>query len=382
MEMSHLGNRVFGVRGVTIECKPAPALLVPDTQELDATQPLQQQAEAVSRPVVISQVSAESVISKTKGAPMVDLTAAVSQMAVLLIVTAVGFLATKIGYLDAEVRGKMSMLVNNITLPCMIVASAGALDASALGGQVVLSLGLGALAFFAMLAAGYLCAFILRVPAPKRCAFAFMSYCSNLGFLGIPVIAALYGDQTVLFSSIFIMGQATFFYSIGLAILAGSDGGSVKQRLKDALRSVANPSMAASVIALVLVFANVQLPMFAEDALDMLGGLTAPLAMMMVGVIVANSHLREVVGEWRIYPFIAIRHFLLPLGVYCALAPLVADTTILGLATVMLAMPVGSLAPMFAEMYGHDGKLVAKGTILSTIASFVLIPLLVALVLS
>lgn len=313
---------------------------------------------------------------------MVDLTAAVSQMAVLLIVTAVGFLATKIGYLDAEVRSKMSMLVNNITLPCMIVASAGALDASALGGQVVLSLGLGALAFFAMLAAGYLCAFILRVPAPKRCAFAFMSYCSNLGFLGIPVIAALYGDQTVLFSSIFIMGQATFFYSIGLAILAGSDGGSVKQRLKDALRSVANPSMAASVIALALVSANVQLPMFAEDALGMLGGLTAPLAMMMVGVIVANSHLREVVGEWRVYPFIAIRHFLLPLGVYCALAPLVADTTILGLATVMLAMPVGSLAPMFAEMYGHDGKLVAKGTILSTIASFVLIPLLVALVLS
>lgn len=313
---------------------------------------------------------------------MVDLSAAISQMAVLLIVTAVGFLATKIGYLDADVRGKMSKLINNITLPCMIVASAGALDASALGGQIVLSLGLGALAFFVMLAAGYLCAFILRVPAPKRCAFAFMSYCSNLGFLGIPVIAALYGDQTVLFSSIFIMGQATFFYSIGLAILAGSDSGSVKQRLADALRSIANPSMAASVIALALVFANAQLPMFAEDALNMLGGLTAPLAMMMVGVIVANSHLREVVGEWRIYPFIAIRHFLLPLGMYCALAPIVSDTTILGLATVMLAMPVGSLAPIFAEMYGHDGKLVAKGTILSTIASFVLIPLLVALVLS
>ena len=33
-------------------------------------------------------------------------------------------------------------------------------------------------------------------------------------------------------------------------------------------------------------------------------------------------------------------------------------------------------------MYGHDAKLTAKGTILSTIASFALIPILVALVLS
>ena len=174
--------------------------------------------------------------------PVVNLSAAISQMAVLFIVVVVGIVATKLGYLDEGVRAKLSQVINNITLPCMIVASAGALDASALG------------------------------------------------------------------------------------------------------------------------------------------GLTAPLAMMMVGVIVANSRLADVMSEWRIYPFIALRHFLLPLGVYYALAPFV--TVILGIAVVMLAMPVGSLAPMFAGMYGHDAKLTAKGTILSTIASFALIPILVALVLS
>lgn len=313
---------------------------------------------------------------------MVDLSAAISQMAVLLIVTAVGFLATKLGYLDEGVRGKLSKVINNITLPCMIVASAGALDASALGGQIVLSIGLGVLVFFVMLAAGWVCGVVLRAPKSQRIVYIFMSICSNLGFLGIPVIAALYGDDTVLFSSMFIMGQSILFYSVGFAILAGNKGGSAGERLRDTVRSVANPSMAASTIALVLVFSGIQLPSFAEDSLNMLGGLTAPLAMMMVGVIVANARLRDVVTEWRIYPFIALRHFLLPLGTYCALAPFVSDATILGLAIVMLAMPVGSLAPMFAGMYGHDDKLTAKGTILSTLASFALIPLLVALVLS
>lgn len=313
---------------------------------------------------------------------MIDLSAAITQMAVLLVVTAVGFAATKLKYLDEGVRGKLSLLINNITLPCMIMASAGALDASALGAQIALSLGLGALAFFIMLAAGFFLAFVLHAPKAKRMVYVFMSVCSNLGFLGIPVIAALYGNETVLFSSMFIMGQSVFFYSIGLAMLAESEGGSKKDRLKSILRSVANPSMFASVIALLLVFANVQLPAFAEDSLNILGNLTAPLAMMMVGVIIANARISEVVTEWRIYPFILLRHLALPLGVHFALTPFVPDSTILGLVTIMLAMPTGSLAPMFAGMYGHDAKLTAKGTILSTLASFALIPIIVAVALS
>ena len=310
--------------------------------------------------------------------PVVNLSAAISQMAVLLIVVVVGIVATKLGYLDEGVRAKLSQVINNITLPCMIVASAGALDASALGGQIALSIGLGFAAFLVMLAAGVLCGIVLRAPKAQHTVYLFMSICSNLGFLGIPVIAALYGNETVLFSSVFIMGHSILFYSVGFGLLAGGQeqGGG----LRNALRSVVNPSMVASAIALVL--AHIQLPGFAEDSLNMLGGLTAPLAMMMVGVIVANSRLADVVSEWRIYPFIALRHFLLPLGVHYALAPFVSDTVILGIAVVMLAMPVGSLAPMFAGMYGHDAKLTAKGTILSTIASFVLIPILVALVLS
>ena len=261
--------------------------------------------------------------------PVVNLSAAISQMTVLLIVVVVGIVATKLGYLDEGVRAKLSQVINNITLPCMIVASAGALDASALGGQIALSIGLGFAAFLVMLAAGVLCGIVLRAPKAQRTVYLFMSICSNLGFLGIPVIAALYGNETVLFSSVFIMGHSILFYSVGFGLLAGGQeqGGG----LRNALRSVVNPSMVASAIALVLVFAHIQLPGFAEDSLNMLGGLTAPLAMMMVGVIVANSRLTDVVSEWRIYPFIALRHFLLPLGVHYALAPFVSDTIILGL---------------------------------------------------
>ena len=76
---------------------------------------------------------------------MGDISSAVFQMGILLIVTAVGYLAAKLGYLDMRAKDKITALLLNITLPCMIIASVGNLDASTLGIQVPLSLALGAL---------------------------------------------------------------------------------------------------------------------------------------------------------------------------------------------------------------------------------------------
>lgn len=60
---------------------------------------------------------------------MADISNAIFQMAILLIVTLVGYLEARLGYLDMYVKDKVTALLLNITLPCMILASAGNLDA-------------------------------------------------------------------------------------------------------------------------------------------------------------------------------------------------------------------------------------------------------------
>lgn len=54
------------------------------------------------------------------------------------------------------------------------------------------------------------------------------------------------------------------------------------------------------------------------------------------------------------------------------------DPLALNVLIVMLAMPVGSLASALASAYGQDPKLPAHGTVLTTVASFITIPLIVA----
>lgn len=309
---------------------------------------------------------------------MGDISSAVFQMGILLIVTAVGYLAAKLGYLDMRAKDKITALLLNITLPCMIIASVGNLDASTLGIQVPLSLALGALAFFLWVLVAFLFNVVFRVPKEQRPLYYFMSVCSNTSFIGIPVADALYGESAALLCSVFIMATSTLMYSVGIALLVGGGSGNKK----DVLRAVISPLTIAALLAIALVFSGLHLPLLLKDSLELIGSITPPVAMMLVGVIIANEKISRVVKEWRLYPYIIIRQLLASAVACFALSFFVKDLVLLGIFTVMFAMPVGSMAPMFCASYGKDSVLPAKGTILSTIASFVIVPLLVAFMLT
>lgn len=316
---------------------------------------------------------------------MADISNAVFQMAILLIVTAVGYVAAKLAYLDMRVKDKITALLLNITLPCMIIASAGNLDASSLGMQVPLSLLLGAVAFFLWVLVAFLFNVVFRVPKQQRPLYYFMSVCSNTSFIGIPVADALYGESAALLCSVFIMATSTLMYSFGIALLVG--GGTDLSKLKSSedqihaiIRAVISPLTVSALLAIALVFSGFKMPALVQESMDLIGSITPPVAMMLVGVIIANEKVGNVLREWRLYPYIIIRQLLASAGAYVVLSLFIADPVLLGIFTVMFAMPVGSMAPMFCASYGKDAVLPAKGTILSTVASFAIVPCLVAFI--
>ncbi len=316
---------------------------------------------------------------------MTDITNAVFQMAVLLIVTAIGYVAAKLGYLDMNVKDKITSLLLNITLPCMIIASAGNLDASTLGIQVPLSLLLGAVAFFLWVLVAFLFNVVFRVPKQQRSLYYFMSVCSNTSFIGIPVADALYGESAALLCSVFIMATSTLMYSVGIALLVGGDNGlfeqkSFKSQVLVIVRAVISPLTVSALLAIALVFSGFKMPSLIQESMDLVGSITPPVAMMLVGVIIANEKVSNVLREWRLYPYILIRQLLASAGAYVVMSFFIDDPVLLGIFTVMFAMPVGSMAPMFCASYGKDAVLPAKGTILSTIASFAIVPCLVAFI--
>ena len=324
-----------------------------------------------------------------------DILTVIGSMGSLVLVTLIGYVAARAGFLTSEVRPKLSALIFNVTLPCTILASVGEVDSSAGTEQITWSFVLGAALFFVMLAAAALACLALRVPRDERPLYLFMGVLTNTGFIGFAVLESLFGGGSVFLGSIFIAVSNVFLYSIGVGVLTSGgekDGeksdekngeknvASVRSfRLAGILKNVLNVPMVASVIALVVFFSDVPLPGPVAQAVDMVGGATSPLAMMLVGLAIAEADLRRVLSNGRLWGFSAIRFLLVPAVCYLLMAPVVPDALSLGVFIVMLAMPTGSMAAAIASTYGRPGELLSQGTIVSTISSFAIVPVLMLL---
>ncbi len=316
-----------------------------------------------------------------------DILTVIGSMGSLVLVTLIGYVAARVGFLTSEVRPRLSALIFNVTLPCTILASVGEVDSSAGTEQITWSFVLGTALFFVMLVAAVLACLALRVPRDERPLYLFMGVLTNTGFIGFAVLESLFGGGSVFLGSIFIAVSNVFLYSIGVGVLtSGGEKNDEKNvasvrsfRMAGVLKNVLNVPMVASVIALVVFFSNVSLPGPVAQAVDMVGGATSPLAMMLVGLAIAEADLLRVLGNGRLWGFSAIRFLLVPAACYLLLAPVVPDPLSLGVFIVMLAMPTGSMAAAIASTYGRPGELLSQGTIVSTIASFAIVPVLMAL---
>lgn len=316
-----------------------------------------------------------------------DILTVIGSMGSLVLVTLIGYVAARVGFLTSDVRPKLSALIFNVILPCTILASVGEVDSSAGTEQITWSFVLGTALFFVMLVAAVLACLALRAPRDERPLYLFMGVLTNTGFIGFAVLESLFGAGSVFLGSIFIAVSNVFLYSIGVGVLtSGGEKNDEKNvasvrsfRMAGVLKNVLNVPMVASVIALVVFFSDVPLPGPVAQAVDMVGGATSPLAMMLVGLAIAEADLLRVLGNGRLWGFSAIRFLLVPAACYLLLAPVVPDPLSLGVFIVMLAMPTGSMAAAIASTYGRPGELLSQGTIVSTIASFVIVPVLMAL---
>ena len=321
---------------------------------------------------------------------MSSISGAISQMIILILIACMGFVCAKVGYIDADTRGRLTKILVNVTLPCMIVVSGNNLDASQVADLILLAFLLAIAQFALLLLCGWLCNVLLRTPPDQRSLYLFMAICTNTAFIGLPIISSMFGGETTLFASIFVMVLAFFMYSAGFAILAGKKAGEGKEGRDNVIlriagsitdlpwKSICNPSMGSCLIAIALLLLGIKIPHVLASAMGTLGGITSPIAMMIVGSIIAEANFSSIVKEARLYPTIIFRQLIVPIALLFALRALGINESLVVVFTIMFAMPIGALAPSFAEQFGHDSMLAAKGTVLSTAAAFAIIPLVVA----
>lgn len=295
---------------------------------------------------------------------------------ILFIMMAVGYAAYRMKVIDRQgARGLSSFLVN-ISLPCLIIVSMQIPLTSESFGNAMEMLGVAAVYYVISFVFAFAFPWLLARNEPEKGVMKFMLVFSNLGFMGIPVTAAIFGQDAVFYTSLVMLPFGLLVFSAGILMLRPDMGKNLNPKL------FLNSGIISSLVGLLFFFIGFSIPSPFIDVLQILGDLTTPLAMVVVGALLATLPVSGMFDDARIYIISFLRLIAIPFVVFLVLTPFVEDQLFVGIAVLLASMPVAANAVFMAEEYDVDSTLASKGVFISTMLSLITVPAIAALLIA
>lgn len=298
------------------------------------------------------------------------------QMIVLFLLMAVGFWCYKKSIITDEVSKKLSAIVVNIANPAMILT--GCMGEEKIhGSELLLTAVIMVCIYAVLLILAQLLPRILKVEKRSRGTYRAMTVFSNIGFMGFPVIAALYGNGALLYASLFMIPYNVLIYTYGVAAMSVE-----KEREKDgsSLKRILNAGVIACLLTVIIYLTGIPVPNFIKNTVTYLSNLTAPLSMMVIGASLATIDIKKLFMDAKLLVFSGIKLIVIPVIGMLLIRNFVESEIICGVCMVMLATPVGSMTAMLAQQYDGDYEMASRGVALTTVLSVVTMPLVSMLV--
>ena len=329
-----------------------------------------------------------------------DMQVIISQMAVLFILIAAGYVAGKIKMLTAEGVKTLSKVVINISTPCTIMNSVLSNTSSITGGKTA--------SFMLIVLIAYLLYSIIALPAARilsinptergntktgrqelqysetsdrspdtvnpeernRGLYGAMIIFGNVGFMGFPITYAIFGDDSVFYVAIVNILFNMLVYTVGIIMISG-DGRNVKPKV------LLNATLVSSVISFIIVFTGISAPSVITETIKLAANINTPCAMLVIGATLAQISPKNVIANWRLYPITLLKMIIIPFITWLLFKQFITDPMLLGLLVVLSGMPVAAAVAMIPIEYGGDASTASSAVFLTTVLSTVTIPLIV-----
>ncbi len=292
------------------------------------------------------------------------------QMLVLFILMLVGVCCRKCGIFNDEANKRISSLVVNVANPALILSSSINQEAVIEGMEFVKTFLLAWGMFGVVMVIAHFIPRILRADVSEYGTYKTMTIFSNIGFMGFPVISALYGSEALLYATMFLIPFNVLIYTYGINVMK-------KQGEKTGfqLRKILNVGVISCAVALVIYLTRLPIPVVVENAVDSISGLTAPLSMMVIGDSLTKINLKKLFCNVKMLVFSAIKLLLIPVVGVSLIKLLDLNPLLTGVCMIMLATPVGSMNAMLAQEYDGDYELASQGVTITTLLAVITMPL-------
>lgn len=308
------------------------------------------------------------------------LSASLRQMAILALFVGVGFVAAKGKVLPQNANQTLSKLETYVFIPALVMGkfiSEFTTDTLSSAWKLLLfSLGTELLLII-------LAIFLARLLSGKDdflkniCTYGLAF--SNFGFMGLPMIEAIFPQYTMHYVIFTLpLWALNFGWAVPFLLMDSKD---VKKGLGSTLRRLANPIMIGLLIGAAIGISGLKLPSPITETVTTLGNCMSPVAMMITGITFANMNVKKVLSHATVYLMAALRLLALPFlcgGLYLLVTNLLnlqpAEyyyACLVGCA----AMPAGLNCVVIPAGYGKDTSVAAGIVLVSHALSVITIPL-------
>lgn len=300
----------------------------------------------------------------------------VEVMITLFAIAVVGYAAGKMKYMGGEFDRKLSSLVINWTCPALILSSAmtGELPDRR---YIIPLLAISTFTYVVLTALAWGLARLLTKRVEQRGIVAFALVFGNVGFMGYPVVDAIFGHQAVFYAAVLNVVNTFAIFTVGTMMITGGEGADRKHFNKKVLYST--PMLAAYLSMLIVALGIDNVPGFISQPLTMIGNITVPAALLIIGSSMSQLPLRALLGTRVIYATTLLRLCLLPVGVHFLCLALGFDPYVTYINTVVIAMPVATYGTILCLKYNRDTTLITEMTFTTTLLSILTIPVVALL---
>lgn len=286
----------------------------------------------------------------------------------------IGFIANRLHYTTADSDKKLSGLIFDFTCPALVLSSV-------MGEQLpnkeylppLLAVGFATYIILTPIAL-----FLPRILKPKdaeKGIYGFMMIFGNVGFIGYPIVASIFGSNAVFYASVLNFPNTFFVFVLGSALVSG--GGKIKFNWKTL---VSTPMLASYLSILIVLMGWDNVPEVISKPITLLGNITVPASLLIIGSQMAQMPFKKMVGTWRIYITAAIKLFVTPLFLYSIFTLLGFNEEVVRINTIVIATPVAAYGTILCLRYNRDMSIITQGTFLTNLLSVLSIPIVASII--
>ncbi|NMA67004.1 MAG: AEC family transporter [Clostridiaceae bacterium] len=303
---------------------------------------------------------------------MVEFVTVINQVITLFVILVVGIIAGKFKILDSIGIKKLSEVLLYITSPMLVLSSFSVEFSGDKIINILWVMGMSSVIYIVTILLSKI--FYGRFDQQKKPVLRFTMIFSNSGYMGIPLMKALFGNEGAFYGSFLIVVFNIFLWSVGYVMFGGK--GTKMQVLK---KVVTTPAVIAMYVGLLLLLIGISMPDAVMTAVSSVGDMTMPVSMLIIGGVMSRLKFIDIFKDWRVYFSSFIRLIFMPLLGFL-ISKIVGMPELPGLIIITaLAMPAAANTTIFSEMFDKDSMLASKCVVVSTLLSIITIPIIIYL---